>query len=490
MYRLLLFALALSMAAATATAQNGTYVFQGTFPDPAIETDGNGMHGVAVDPDGKVWFESFGATDSVLVPAFEDDDPDERDGYRDVRVIYVYNADGTPASFNPIKFVEYADGTTPSDTLGGFINGDGVWEGRSNRGLRADADGNIIASNFNTLFKLDYQTGQGLARADFPDYCALTQAGVDALGNVYVAPVCPGPPIRELDSDLNGLSNVADASSNFSRSVTVAPDGLTVYETDYENTYTIVHQRSDAFSAFDSVGVAFRGMRTESGAIHPVTGNLWVSSGNPLNLPNQDPEVASAWNSNTWYEFAPGDVNDVDGSETPLDSLVWGGCEDFIDDEATPEYDGLCAATIEGVLAPITGRPRGIAFSQDGMRAYVVAFSAATTDPGGNIEVFELMDVAVEEGAELPERVALGQNYPNPFVNETRIGFEMKEAGQVQLVVYDMLGREVALPMDDYLSPNTYTVTVNTARMAPGTYVYALKVNGEIVSTNEMTKVR
>ncbi|MEO0743350.1 MAG: T9SS type A sorting domain-containing protein [Bacteroidota bacterium] len=484
MHKLILSALILGLTASTAFAQS--YVFQGNFPDPIVELGGLGGHGVAVDPDGKFWFEGFGATDSVQVAALGNE-------FFPVRVIYVYNADGTPASFNPVKFVDYADGVTPRDTLGGFVTRDGdgnlAWEGRSNRGLRADRDGNILASNFNTLFKLDYQTGEGLARADFPDYCSLTQAASDDNGSVYVMGVCPFTvPIRELDSNLNFIANVAAESSNFSRSVTASANGLWVYETDYENTYTILHNRADEFSPFDSVGVAFRGMRTESGAVHPVTGNLWFSSGNSLNNPNQDPEVTTFWNANTWYEFAPSDVHDLDGMETPLDSLVWGGCTNFFDDEATPQYDGLCEDTNDP-SGRIKGRPRGIAFSPDGMRAYVTGFSALSTDPGGQVQLFELMNVAIEEGAELPTSVTLGQNYPNPFTSETKIGFEVQQAAQVQLVVYDMLGREVAMPMDDYLTPNTYTATVDTRNMAPGTYVYTLRVNGQVVSSNQMTKV-
>ncbi|MEM8559934.1 MAG: hypothetical protein AAGG50_19130, partial [Bacteroidota bacterium] len=463
MYRLLLFACAIALVAGTAHAQEGSYVFQGQFPDPPLDFGGLGGHGIAVDPDGKVWFEAFAATETVVVPALDNAEVP-------TRVIYVYNADGTPASFSPIFFVDYADGTTPRDTLGGFVrrnaDGDLIWEGRSNRGLRTDNDGNILASNFNTLFKLDYQTGQGLARADFPDYCALTQATSDVNGNVYVSPVCPGPPIFELDSDLNTLANVTDVSSNFSRGIIGSPDGLNIYETAYENTYTIIHRRPDEFSPFDSVGVAFRGMRSESAAIHPTTGNLWVSAGNPLNLPNQDPEAVREWYGNTWYEFTLDDVNDLDATQTPLDSLVWGGCESFFDDPNTDFFDAVCTATIEGVETQLTGRPRGIDFSDDGMRAYVTAFSALPTDPGGQVQVFELVDVAIEEGAELPSTVALGQNYPNPFINETKIGFKVEEAAQVQLVIYDMLGREVAMPMNEYLTPDDYTATVDTRVMA------------------------
>jgi DNA-binding beta-propeller fold protein YncE len=321
-------------------------------------------------------------------------------------------------------------------------------------------------SAFNTLFKLDYETGEGLARVDVPDYCSLGQAGVDNSGNVYTVPVCPGPPIRIYDTDLNFLGNVSEAASNFSRSITASPDGLTVYETDFENTFTIIHERADIFSEFDSVGVAFRGMRTESAAFHPVTGNIWVSSGNPLNLPNQDATVATSWLSNTWYEF------NTDDLETPLDSIRWAGCKSF-------DPTGVCLET--------PARPRGIAFTQAGDVAYVAAFSADDISPGSNAEKFIRMGVAVEPtGTSVPEQVSLAQNYPNPFRGSTQIEFELAEAGHVALRVYDVRGREVAVLVDEVLSARSYTAAFNAEGLASGIYVYVLNVDGRQVSSNRM----
>lgn len=450
MKRLLpLFLLAMLLLPATAMAQ---WDFDGVFPPDTLQTDGNGMHGVAVDPDGKVWLQTFGATDSVDVPGL---------GFQAVRVIYVFNPDGTEAIFSPIKFVDFAGGER--DTLGGFLNA-GAWEGKSGRGLRADADGNIIVSQFNFLYKLDYQTGAGLAKARFEDYCSLTQAATDDVGNVYVAPVCPGPPLRQLDSDLNFVANVTDVVSNFSRGIIASPDGLRIYETDFENTFTIIHERADEFSAFDSVGVAFRGMRAESGAINPKTGNIWVSAGNPLNGVNDDAVVATDWMSNTWYEFDPDEILNND-NPTPLNLIQWEGCENFI--------AGVCQDT--------AGRPRGLAFSPDGETAYVVQFSAG---PGDNVQRFVEADFTSIERNEgiIPESFTIGQNYPNPFASSTSMKFELTDAGYATLTIYDMLGREVETLVDEHLPSGSYTATFEAKGLAAGTYLYVLQVDDRRLS--------
>lgn len=462
----LLLALALFVAV-PASAQD--WQFDTVFPPDTLDTDGNGMHGVAVDPDGKIWMQPFGATDSVQVPELANE-------FQPVRVIYVFNNDGTEAEFSPIKFVDYADGTTERDTLGGFLNSEGEWEGRSGRGLRADGEGNILVSQFQTIFKLDYTTGEGLASVTDDEYCAQGQVGVDEANRVYTVPVCPGQAIKIYNADLVEQGTVSDAASNFSRGITVAPDGLTVYETDFENTYTIIHERPNLFTAFDSVGVAFRGMRVESGAIHPKTGNLWVSSGNPLNGVNNDPEQSRFWRSNTWYEFNRADL------ETPLDSIVWAGCETF--SEPSDDDDG-------GVCLDTPGRPRGLAFSPTGESAYVVAFSAGPESPGSNAERFIDTSVDIEQnGDATPERYALSQNYPNPFAGTTRIDFELEKAGHVQLRVYDVRGREVARLIDEPLAARSYTADVDASGFAPGTYLYVLEVDGQRVSSNRMTVIR
>jgi flagellar hook assembly protein FlgD len=51
--------------------------------------------------------------------------------------------------------------------------------------------------------------------------------------------------------------------------------------------------------------------------------------------------------------------------------------------------------------------------------------------------------LAVEDLNGLPDEFALYQNYPNPFNPSTTIRFDLPEAAEVTLVIYDMLGREV-----------------------------------------------
>ncbi|MEE9464166.1 MAG: M6 family metalloprotease domain-containing protein [Candidatus Neomarinimicrobiota bacterium] len=70
----------------------------------------------------------------------------------------------------------------------------------------------------------------------------------------------------------------------------------------------------------------------------------------------------------------------------------------------------------------------------------------------------------------IPEEYALRQNYPNPFNPSTTLRFEAPRIGRVELVVYDLLGREVVRLIDRTMDPGYFDVTWN-GRTASGAEV-------------------
>lgn len=67
----------------------------------------------------------------------------------------------------------------------------------------------------------------------------------------------------------------------------------------------------------------------------------------------------------------------------------------------------------------------------------------------------------VQETPYVPKAFVLHQNYPNPFNPRTTIGFDLPEAARIQLVIYDILGREVVRLVDRYLEPGHHAVIWN-----------------------------
>ncbi|HMQ79702.1 MAG TPA: T9SS type A sorting domain-containing protein [Ignavibacteria bacterium] len=77
-------------------------------------------------------------------------------------------------------------------------------------------------------------------------------------------------------------------------------------------------------------------------------------------------------------------------------------------------------------------------------------------------------------GNEIPERFELMQNYPNPFNPAAKIVFSVPVNAHVKLAVYDMLGKEIAVPVNDVLKAGKYSYVFEGSQLASGTYFYRL----------------
>jgi hypothetical protein len=98
------------------------------------------------------------------------------------------------------------------------------------------------------------------------------------------------------------------------------------------------------------------------------------------------------------------------------------------------------------------------------------------TDP---VQVEVLTDVKEKS---LPTKFALEQNYPNPFNPTTIVSYQLPvpsgaegpAVSEVKLVVYDLLGREVAVLVNERQAPGSYSVRFNASGLASGVYLYSL----------------
>ncbi|MCH8012646.1 MAG: S8 family serine peptidase [Candidatus Marinimicrobia bacterium] len=88
----------------------------------------------------------------------------------------------------------------------------------------------------------------------------------------------------------------------------------------------------------------------------------------------------------------------------------------------------------------------------------------------------------------IPEGYSLEQNYPNPFNPVTTVRFGLPEAGNLELVIYDILGREVAELVSGRVVSGTHEVVWNASDMASGVYFYRLVVRQDGILSYADTK--
>jgi len=109
----------------------------------------------------------------------------------------------------------------------------------------------------------------------------------------------------------------------------------------------------------------------------------------------------------------------------------------------------------------------------------------------GGISRTDLVEVGIHPvSGEIPEMFSLKQNFPNPFNPSTKIRFEIpsnqnNNKPKVLLGIYDILGREVAVLINEILSPGSYEVNWNASNYASGIYFYKI-IASEFSQTNKM----
>jgi len=94
-------------------------------------------------------------------------------------------------------------------------------------------------------------------------------------------------------------------------------------------------------------------------------------------------------------------------------------------------------------------------------------------------------------GTGIPQAFHLDQNYPNPFNPVTKIKFDISgtSVAQTFLSVYDILGHEVSVLVNQQLQPGTYEVNWNASGFPSGVYYYRLEA-GTFTETKKMVLIK
>jgi hypothetical protein len=104
---------------------------------------------------------------------------------------------------------------------------------------------------------------------------------------------------------------------------------------------------------------------------------------------------------------------------------------------------------------------------------------------------YQFTPVSVERIADfIPTDMYLDQNYPNPFNPSTTIKFGVTKASNVDLRVFDMLGNEVSVIVDNqFMEAGNYSVKFNADGLSSGVYLYQLKA-GDVKVTKKMQLIK
>lgn len=88
-----------------------------------------------------------------------------------------------------------------------------------------------------------------------------------------------------------------------------------------------------------------------------------------------------------------------------------------------------------------------------------------------------------------PGGFSLNQNFPNPFNPTTAISFQLSAVSEMKLTVYDVLGREVAVLVNERMPAGIHEVKFDAAGLSSGVYLYRLEA-GNFVQARKLILLR
>jgi len=90
-----------------------------------------------------------------------------------------------------------------------------------------------------------------------------------------------------------------------------------------------------------------------------------------------------------------------------------------------------------------------------------------------------------ERLSDVPSEFELSQNYPNPFNPSTSFTYSLKQSGDVQISIYDAVGKEVKSIVNGFREAGSYQVTFEAQNFASGIYYYRI-ITSDFIQTNKM----
>jgi hypothetical protein len=155
-------------------------------------------------------------------------------------------------------------------------------------------------------------------------------------------------------------------------------------------------------------------------------------------------------------------------------------------------YDGVDANEGESPITISTFEEFELSGLPDGGSQYF--FVVRAFDLSGNIseasnEATTTITTDILNEHQTPSTYSIEQNYPNPFNPTTSISYKVPEAANVQITLYDMLGRKLSTLVNERKSAGAYQLTLDMSSYSSGIYLYRMQA-GNFVQTRRLTLIK
>jgi photosystem II stability/assembly factor-like uncharacterized protein len=301
-----------------------------------------------------------------------------------------------------------------------------------------------------TSENLDFQTPEKVAGAVWLDDSFLVAAGEDGAimyydGSDFLTSGSAGGPltgITKLDE------NTAIAVGLTGRAVSVNRSGeITTFETPTDVDLNAVYAQGDVILTAGMNGTILRSSDE---------GNSWVEI-----ITSTEADLYAIALHESGNGFATGAAGTL--LKTTDAGMVW------------EEGDPLTESTLRTILISdmdniwLAGDDGAIFYSDTG------GFTSIT-DPNQN-------------PGEIPKEISLKHNYPNPFNPTTNVVYELSEAVDVRLEVFNVLGQRISVLHNGMQTAGTHTASFDGSGLSSGIYLVRMQAGGQVF-TNKMMLVK
>jgi outer membrane protein assembly factor BamB len=100
------------------------------------------------------------------------------------------------------------------------------------------------------------------------------------------------------------------------------------------------------------------------------------------------------------------------------------------------------------------------------------------------MKLSETINLVENDNTPIPKLPILYQNYPNPFNPSTHVDYEINEYSHVTLKLYDIIGNEIAVLVNEEKYPGRYSVQFNVGNLSSGVYLYKLQAGNKTIVKN------
>jgi len=260
-------------------------------------------------------------------------------------------------------------------------------------------------------------------------------------------------------------------------------DGRDAFSTTFNNVFTPYSNPSACLwsGALTNIGIEILPSSTD-------VLDIQFFIGNPLNASPSKPQDLSITIHNTGYNTHP-KLNWSGALESDVQSATTGVLIDRkINSGSWTQIAALSGTATQHIDYGVSYAGSGANTASYRMRFKDTQNKISVYSDVKSIQYGDAWKIGVEPEETITE-YKLQQNFPNPFNPVTNIVYHLPKSGLVQLKVYDLLGSEVAVLVNEVKSEGLYEINFDASNLPSGVYIYSLRVN-DFIQNNKMTLLK